>query len=143
MTSKSAITATKKVPESNNDLGASFDSALKNLASPEMKAALELLKNFKTESSTIISDERGGGGMFKMSYSLNTTEGSVEITSISAIAKVWMQHPELSKLEPEYKLAFAITLEEAIMSLEIDADFQGKDFNSVIMMDQVSYVVSS
>jgi hypothetical protein len=82
------------------------------VGSPEMKAAIEVIRALKTESSTSISNRHEVAGFKSLSNTMNHGSGAVYVSNLDKLVQLWLDDDTFNNLPTDYKKLIATAIRE-------------------------------
>lgn len=79
---------------------------------PEIAAGIELLKNFKTESSTSISNHYEQSGFIKFNNINDCSSGAIYTYNFNKLVSLWLTDPIFEYLQSEHKNVIIMIIKE-------------------------------
>jgi hypothetical protein len=94
------------------DLSESLSDAASVIGSPEIKSAIEVLKAFKQESSTSISERYEPAGFESLNNVMSHGKGAVLSSNLDKLINLWLEDESFKTFDSAYKKVISLAMRE-------------------------------
>jgi len=107
-------------PEKNK-LSEIVEDIANTLGDSKLSAAIEMIKNLKTEESTTIgSVQKADVAFYELNTKFDYAHGACLIDNIDKLFNLWLNEPYFSDMPPFYKRVIALSIKELMFQLKSD-----------------------